>query len=238
MTDGATPALSVVVTVNVNVVDVNDGPPTFAGTFSKTLLESVAISTSVSDVVATDPDGNTPAGILVYVMTLGDTKNQFAIDSATGRVSTIANLDREADASYDLVVEAREQGGTNTATTTLTVTVDDVNDNAPSCTMTAFADTVTETQTVTYDVRTLTCTDADTAAFGTLTYTLSSGDTSKFQMSGNIFQLIAALDYDVGPTKYDVVVAVSDGTNSVDVTGTVNVGSVNEFTPAFTGGNC
>ncbi|XP_041349527.1 protocadherin-16-like [Gigantopelta aegis] len=235
VTDGGTPALSVVVTINVNVIDVNDGPPTFTGTFSKTLLENVAISTSVSDVVASDPDGNTPAGILVYVITLGDTKNQFAIDSGTGRITTIGNLDRETDSSYNLIIEAREQGGANTATTTLTVTVDDINDNAPSCTVMTFAETVSESQTAPYDIRTLTCTDLDTAAFGTLTYTLTSGDSTKFEMAGNIFRLSAVLDFDAGPTKYDVVISVSDGTNSIDVTGTVNVGNVNEFTPAFTG---
>ncbi|XP_046545181.1 protocadherin Fat 4-like [Haliotis rubra] len=231
VSDTGSPVQSTTVTVNINVVNVNDGPPTFTGTFSATIAEDSAIGISVADVVATDPDGNNAFGSPVYSIQGGDLSNQFSIDSNTGRVSTIANLDRETKASYDLVIKATESGDIGTATVTLTVTVTDVNDNTPSCSQNSFVVTVSEAEVAGFGVNTFTCTDADTT--GTVTYTLSTGNTIKFEMSSNILQLKSPLDFDSGVTKYDVIVTVSDTTNSVAIPGTIHVGNVNEAPPVF-----
>ncbi|XP_046548571.1 LOW QUALITY PROTEIN: protocadherin Fat 4-like [Haliotis rubra] len=231
VSDTGSPVQSTTVTVNINVVNVNDGPPTFTGTFSATIAEDSAIGISVADVVATDPDGNNAFGSPVYSIQGGDLSNQFSIDSNTGRVSTIANLDRETKASYDLVIKATESGDIGTATVTLTVTVTDVNDNTPSCSQNSFVVTVSEAEVAGFGVNTFTCTDADTT--GTVTYTLSTGNTIKFEMSSNILQLKSPLDFDSGVTKYDVIVTVSDTTNSVSIPGTIHVGNVNEAPPVF-----
>ncbi|XP_067685434.1 protocadherin Fat 4-like [Haliotis asinina] len=231
VSDTGSPVQSTTVTVNINVINVNDGPPTFTGTFSATIAENSVIGISVADVVATDPDGNNAFGSPVYSIQGGDLSNQFTINSNTGRVTTIATLDRETKASYDLIIKATESGDTGTATVTLTVTITDVNDNSPSCSQNSFVVTVSEAEVAGFAVNTFTCTDADTT--GTVTYTLSSGDSTKFEMSSNILQLKSPLDFDSGVTKYDVVVTVSDTTNSVSIPGTIHVGNVNEAPPVF-----
>ncbi|XP_046571396.1 cadherin-23-like, partial [Haliotis rubra] len=231
VSDTGSPVQSTTVTVNINVVNVNDGPPTFTGTFSATIAEDSAIGISVADVVATDPDGNNALGSPVYSIQGGDLTNQFTIDSNTGRVTSIANLDRETKASYDLIIKAKESGDIGTATVTLTVTVADVNDNTPSCSQNSFVVTVSEAEVAGFGVNTFTCTDADTT--GTVTYILSTGNTIKFEMSSNILQLKSPLDFDSGVTKYDVIVTVSDTTNSVSIPGTIHVGNVNEAPPVF-----
>ncbi|XP_071083745.1 protocadherin Fat 4-like [Haliotis cracherodii] len=231
VSDTGSPIQSTTVTVNLNVINVNDGPPTFSGTFSSTIAEDSTIGISVADVVATDPDGNNAFGSPVYSIQSGDLNNQFTIDSSTGRVSTIANLDRETKASYDLVIKAKESGDIGTATVTLTVTITDVNDNTPSCSQNSFVVTVSEAESAGFGVNTFTCTDDDTT--GTVSYTLSTGDTTKFEMSSNILQLKIPLDYDFGVTTYDVIVTISDTANSVSIPGTIHVGNVNEAPPVF-----
>ncbi|KAK7485090.1 hypothetical protein BaRGS_00023630, partial [Batillaria attramentaria] len=228
-----TAGLTTTVVVNIIVQNVNEGPPAFGGPYDVTISEDVVIGTSVADVSATDPDGSTHAfGNPQHSIISGDPSSQFNIDSTTGRVSTRAALNAESASTYSLVVKALELGGTNSATVTLTVTVSDVNDVTPSCTPAVFAETVNEPGTTGDTVLTLTCTDTDVTAT-TLTYTISSGDTSKFTMNSNVLELAGALDYDGGTTRYDLTITVSDGTNSVDVVGSVTVAPVNEAPPVF-----
>lgn len=233
VSDAGTPTLSTTVVVNVIVQNVNDGPPAFSGPFDVSKAENVAIGTSVADVSATDPDGAVSVlGNPQHSIISGDPSGRFNIDSSTGRVTTRAVLDAESTAKYTMVIKAVEQGGTGSATVTLTVTVTDVNDVTPSCNVNTFAQTVPESSAAGDVVLTLTCTDGDVTAT-VLTYSISSGDTTKFSMNGNALELAAALDYESGTTQYPLTVTVSDGTNTLDVVGSVTVGPVNESPPVF-----
>ncbi|XP_076447241.1 protocadherin Fat 4-like [Babylonia areolata] len=233
VTDAGSPPASTTVFVNVFVQDVNDGAPTFSGTFDVTKAENIAVGTSIADVTASDPDGTSSAfGNPQYSIISGDTNGDFLIDAATGRVTTQKALDADTTQTYNMVIKALEEGGTNSATVTLTVTVSDVNDVTPSCTFQTFTATVAEPGTVSDTVVTLTCSDADVTAT-TLAYTITSGDTTKFTMNSNVLELAATLDYESGTTQYSLTISVSDGANSVDVTGSVIVGPVNESPPVF-----
>ena len=235
--DGATP-LAITVVVNGLVQNVNDGPPVFGGPYDVSKAEGVAVGTSVADVSASDPDGAVGAfGDPQHSILTGDANGRFNIDASTGRVTTRAALDAEAATVYNLVIKALELGGAASATVTLTVTVTDVNDVAPSCTVGTFAETVPETSAGGYTALTLTCTDGDVTV-APLTYAVSSGDTSKFTMAGNLLKLAAQLDFESGTTQYPLTITVSDGTNTVDVVGSVTVGPANGAPPVFSLGEC
>ncbi|KAK3610536.1 hypothetical protein CHS0354_008971, partial [Potamilus streckersoni] len=233
--DSGSPAKTTTVPIDIVITDVNDGGPTFSGSFTASIMENSAIGTSVADVTATDPDSSTsPFGKLKYSILSGDANNQFSINPDTGDVSVRSSLDRETISSYSIVVQAIEEAGTNSATTTLSVTITDVNDNTPTCTQLTFSESFAESASVGYSILTLACSDADTAAYGTLTYSISSGSTTFFQMSSNILQLKNVIDYEGGTIKFDLIITVSDGTRSVQVKGSVVVTDVNEATPVFT----
>ncbi len=80
-------------------------------------------------------------------------------------------------------------------TGTLTITLTDVNDEVPVCTVKTFSETVSEGITVPtssspYTVSNLGCSDAD-AVDATLSYSITSGDTSKFKVSAaGVLQVI------------------------------------------------
>ncbi len=128
-----------------------------------------------------------------------------------------------------------EEAGTNSATVTLTVTITDVDDNTPSCTVTDFSTSASETVTTPHTVSTLGCTDADSSS--TVSYALTSGDASVFSVtSGGLVQITSGLDYDLGTRHYDLVVTVSDDAvppHTVDIAGSVTVNPVNEHTPTW-----
>lgn len=66
-----------------------------------------------------------------YSLQSGDT-SAFTIDSKTGAISSKIQFDREKKDSYTLTVRATDHGATPLAeTTTVDITILDVNDNSP-----------------------------------------------------------------------------------------------------------
>ncbi|MEA3051573.1 MAG: uncharacterized protein QOG72_476 [Sphingomonadales bacterium] len=117
-------------TVTVTVGDVNEAPTGLA-IDDASVDENAPAGTLVGTVSAGDPDGNSLSYTLV-----DDAGGRFALDAATGALTTTAPLDHEGQASYDVIVRATDPGGL-TVERTLTIAVADVNE-AP----TAVADSV------------------------------------------------------------------------------------------------
>ena len=87
-----------------------------AGNGSFTVAEDVAVGTSVGTVTASG------SGILDYSITAGNTGNAFAIDPATGAITTAAALDYETTPAYTLTVDVTNGATSDTATVTVDVT--------------------------------------------------------------------------------------------------------------------
>ena len=228
---GPSPGLSVEVPITISVTDVNDGPPTFTGTHTKSIAENAAVGTAVYTLAATDPDNsNSKYGALQYTISSGNTGDKFQINPDSGLITVASTLDRETDASYELVVKAAEESGDNTASATLTVSVTDINDNPPSCQVMTFTKSIAETSTPPGFIQYLDCSDPDNP---TLTYTVSSGDTSVFSVSNGSVSVPTALDYESGTHQKIATITVSDGTHSVDVSGSITITPVNEAPPVL-----
>ncbi|KAL4239415.1 hypothetical protein ACF0H5_000230 [Mactra antiquata] len=125
----------------IKIQDVQDKPPYFTNLpYSKNILENATLGTSVLQVTALDGDKGDP-NIVQYSFVSGDFKN-FAIDSSTGWITVKSTLDRdgedvrESGGVYVIYVKAKEIDDSQaenliTATTLVTITVEDVNDNGP-----------------------------------------------------------------------------------------------------------
>jgi VCBS repeat-containing protein len=122
--------LSVERTVTINVGDVNEAPDGLAIDDSS-VDENAPAGTLVGTVSANDQDGDTLSYALV-----DNAGGLFALDSATGALTTTVPLNHEAQGSYDLVIRATDPDGLSTERT-VTISVGDVNE-AP----TAVADSV------------------------------------------------------------------------------------------------
>lgn len=232
--DNGTTKLSTTVSIEIEITDVNDGGPTFSASYNISVAEDTAVGTVLQTVTATDPDNaNSSFGRLVYSIASGDTHNQFVIDSSSGKLSLIRNLDFETDSEYFLTVKATEQGGTFSASTYVNITVTDVNDNIPECTALIFAVSIDESTSSNTDLLLFNCSDRDSGLFGSLSYSIIGGNTSVFGLSSNVLQLISSIDYESGINLFDIVVSVSDGTHNVNVSGIVAINDVNEAQPVF-----
>ncbi|KAK0142930.1 Protocadherin Fat 2 [Merluccius polli] len=124
--------LADVAMVIVNVTDVNDNVPAFQrADYSAHVAESLTPGDAVLQVVATDQDGPLHS-LLRYSIVDGDPRQQFSIHPRSGEISTRTGLDREQTPHYSLTVQAADEGRPPLSTAVqVTVTVGDVNDNAP-----------------------------------------------------------------------------------------------------------
>ncbi|XP_022091610.1 protocadherin Fat 4-like isoform X2 [Acanthaster planci] len=124
--DQGSPAKTTVVTVHVTVEDINDSPVSFTNLFSATVPENSPVNTRVVTITTTDPD---TVKNVEYAITDGG-GSLFAIDPVTGQIRVNGTLDREATSQYQLDVSADD--GSYRKDTTVTITISDVNDNAPA----------------------------------------------------------------------------------------------------------
>ncbi|XP_060066225.1 protocadherin Fat 1-like [Ylistrum balloti] len=233
--DSPSTAQTATATVYVTVTSKNDNTPSISGPSTATVSEDSAAGTTVCTMTASDADEGSD-GTLFYSITGGNTGGVFGVSSTGGIVHLTETLDFETTASYELIIEVTD-GGTSalTATSTVTITVSDVNDNSPSCSSAPYVYSVNEQTSATpVTVTTLACTDGDTGT--SLQYAITSGNSETcFAMDASTGVLTTActLDYDTGSQSYALVTTVTDGTFTSTVTLAINVVPVNEFTPSF-----
>ena len=227
-------------TVIINVKDLNDNTPVITASQSFNIDENSANATSVGTVVATDADATTTT-YQDWTIASGDTNNAFAIDPSSGEITvqTSSALDYDNGAtSYTLILTVSD--GTNTSSAeTVTINVNDLNDNTPVITASQNFD-INENSANGTSVGTVVATDADATTTTYQDWTITSGDTNNAfaidPSSGEItVQTSSELDYDNGATSYTLILTVSDGTNTSSAeTVTINVNDINDNTPVIT----
>lgn len=127
--------------IQVQVLDINDNKPTFeANSYEATVMEGIPLGSRIMKVEAVDPDSDSNGqvtyslGALMYLEeNSGSLVSIFTIDSDSGWISTRKDLDHEDNPSYIFTVVAFDRGENLllSSTTTVTIVVEDVNDNPP-----------------------------------------------------------------------------------------------------------
>lgn len=206
---------------------VNDAPTNIALSAS-TVLENAATNTVIGALSSTDAD-----------TALGDTAAYSIVDSAGGRfgisggnlvVANGALLDFEASTSHVVTVKVTDGKGL-TFDKALTITVGNVNDNAPVITSAAAASVVENSpaSTVVYDAN---GSDADGNA---ITWSLGGTDAARFSINAATGEVrfVASPDFEApadsgGNNVYDILVIASDGVNASNLGVAISVTNQDE----------
>uniref|UniRef100_A0A8C7YV59 Desmocollin 2 like n=1 Tax=Oryzias sinensis TaxID=183150 RepID=A0A8C7YV59_9TELE len=132
----------------IKVDDKNDNPPEFVGKLQFTVPEQTS-GAKVGKVNATDKDKQDTDHVRIKY-SLKSELNLFSIDPDTGEISTITNtLDREVKDKYTVIIELRDLKGAPkglSTTGTATITLSDINDNAPTFRKTSYEATINENE--------------------------------------------------------------------------------------------
>nr|XP_047934269.1 protocadherin Fat 1 isoform X2 [Anser cygnoides] len=185
-TDGGTPSLSDVVTVNINVTDINDNTPVFSqDTYTAVISEDAVLEQSVITVMADDADG--PSNNYIhYAIIDGNQGNPFTIDPTRGEIKVTKLLDREKISGYTLTVQASDNGNPpRHNTTTVNIDVSDVNDNPPVFSKGNYSVIIQENKPIGFSVLQLVVTDKDSSHNGPpfLFTILSGNEENTFQIN-------------------------------------------------------
>lgn len=212
-----------------NILPDNDPIITSPASFSVSIAENTANTTTLLDVEANDGDGGANDAGLTYSLT-GDDAGLFDTSASGGLTFKAApNFEAPADQGsnniYNVTINISD--GENTITQAATITVTNVNE-APTFS-TANVASIAENST---SVTTLVATDVD--AGSTLSYSLVGGsDQAAFSLSGTALSLATAPNFE-GPADantnnvYEVTVRAGDGTNNADLAISVTVTGINE----------
>ncbi|XP_028431519.1 cadherin-8 isoform X1 [Perca flavescens] len=120
----------------IKVQDINDNPPQFnEGPYRASVPEMSAVGTPVTRVTATDADDPVYGNSAKLVYSILEGQPYFSVDpnSATIKIA-LHGMDREMREEYLVVIQAKDMGGHMgglSGTTTVTVTLTDINDNPP-----------------------------------------------------------------------------------------------------------
>ncbi|XP_039181788.1 protocadherin Fat 3 isoform X9 [Crotalus tigris] len=207
-------------TVNIQIVDENDNSPVFL--FSQ-YLGSISEAAPVNSIVrsvgnhplvirATDADSNQNA-LLVYQIVESTAKNYFTVDSSTGAIRTIADLDHETIAHFYFHVHVRDSGNPQlTAESPVEVTIDvtDVNDNPPVFSQAMFETILLLPTYVGVEVLQVKAVDPDLGVPSELAYSLIEGNTEYFLID-SVSGVLTIKNHSLSKDHYMLIVKVSDG---------------------------
>ncbi|XP_062859752.1 cadherin-18 isoform X2 [Trichomycterus rosablanca] len=120
----------------IKVQDINDNAPKFPnGPFITSVPERSKVGTSIFQVTATDADDPTYGNSARVVYSILQGQPYFSVDPQTGIIRTaLPDMDREGKEHYTVVIQAKDmagQVGGLSGSTTVNITLTDVNDNPP-----------------------------------------------------------------------------------------------------------
>ncbi|XP_062596826.1 protocadherin Fat 4-like [Saccostrea cucullata] len=238
VTDFGTPALSDKCTVNISIIDVNDNSPEFpTATMTKFIAENASLGDFVTRVTAKDIDSDLSDNNLFEFRSSSNVP--FNVHYLTGEVTVNGQIDREIQESYEMIIEAVDKGfPARTGYVTLTITLTDINDNAPLIQGT-YDKTIPENEPVHSLVFSLSATDPDTGENGRFLYSIESGNSDfhfKIEQTRGFIQVATDLDRE-SQSVYELVIKVSDLGSpqmSSSITATVTLSDVNDIIPEFT----
>ncbi|XP_066578435.1 cadherin-20 [Amia ocellicauda] len=165
----------------VKIQDINDNEPKFLdGPYKASVPEMSVIGTSVMQLTATDADDPTYGNSARVVYSILQGQPYFSVEPRTGiiRVS-LPNMDREAKENYEVIIQAKDMGGQLgglAGTTTVNITLSDVNDNPPKFAQKLYQMSVPESAPVGSVVGRVRAKDLDEGINAEMRYTIIDGD--------------------------------------------------------------
>ncbi|KAL3067439.1 hypothetical protein OYC64_017213 [Pagothenia borchgrevinki] len=212
--------------VEIEVMDINDNPPTFPETdISVEISESAIPGTRFPVENAFDPDVGTNA-LSTYAIT---NNNYFYLDVQTqsdgnkfAELVLEKSLDREQQAVHRYVLTAVDGGiPQRTGTALLVVKVLDSNDNAPTFDQSVYSVNLRENSPVGTLIIQLNATDVDEGQNGEIVYSFSSHNAPRIKDLFNIdartgrIEVAGEVDYEESSTHQIYVQAKDMGANAV-----------------------
>ncbi|KFO82803.1 Cadherin-8, partial [Cuculus canorus] len=192
----------------IKVQDINDNAPEFVdGPYHATVPEMSIVGTFVTKVTATDADDPVYGNSAKLVYSILEGQPYFSIEPHTAIIKTaLPNMDREAKEEYFVVIQAKDMGGHMgglSGTTTVTITLTDVNDNPPKFAQSLYHFSVMEDVALGEPIGRVKANDLDIGENAKSSYDIIEGDgmdifeiTTDAQTQDGIIRVRKPLDFE------------------------------------------
>ena len=222
--------------LQVRIADANDEQPTFEQVrYNVSMHEGNAIGASVTQVRANDDDIAENAVVTYHVAQ--EASAYFRVDNTSGAIVALKSLDRERDGDViEFHVFATDAGRPRmTGTATVSVTLLDINDEAPVFEQTSYSFSVDENEAAGALVGQVYAHDADTAAFNSFEFSIETNEEFRISRRSGIISTARVFDRERTPVFRLLVLArdVSKPQLVSSATVTIQVGDVNDNDPVF-----
>jgi hypothetical protein len=162
----------------------------------------------------------------------------FSIDANTGEVSIDEDPDHEVQVSYDFTVAATDAVGNQSETVTVNLSINDLDEEAPTITSVDTAAAIDENTGAGQVVYTAVADDSQDVSAGiSLSLSADSDSALSFDASTGEVTLSVNPDYET-QSQYSFTVIASDGVNAeAQQTVTLDINNVDEVAPTITSGD-
>ncbi|XP_019384093.1 PREDICTED: protocadherin-16, partial [Crocodylus porosus] len=221
--DHGMPRRSATTTVHVRVLDLNDHAPRFAeAAYAMEVPEDLPVGALVLQLAAQDPDEGTNGRVSYYLG--NESLGTFQVDPESGRITSAQALDRERRPSYNFLATAVDSAPwePKSAAVRVTVTIQDVNDHAPTFLQSPLTITLPHHAPPKQVVATLRAEDRDAGANASVLYRFAA-PTPGFAINSytGAIQLLQPLS-SLGPRQRTLFVLATDqGQPALSSTGVV-----------------
>ncbi len=214
-----------VMTIRIEVVDINDNAPTFAE-YQYTLAIPESISDATYNLPLAQDSDSLPFSVKNYQLTPYNAKFQLKVTNSTTGVPNSVQLvlkqalDRETRDFYQFILSSVDGGSPpNTGQAILNIKVGDANDNAPVFSNSTYEVSVSEDLTIDSTIIRLQAKDLDIGINGKVVYSFSSSTKAEYldifglgEESGDIY-LKKQLDYEDHDSYRLAIEAKDNGAN-------------------------
>ncbi|KAJ8246897.1 hypothetical protein GJAV_G00256570 [Gymnothorax javanicus] len=240
--DGGQPEKSGTTSLLITVLDVNDNAPVFDEPIVKvSLMENSPPGTLVTKLNATDLDygSNGEVSFLFSKYTPERVLQLFSMDSKTGEIRVVGEVDYEMADVYHISVQARDRGTpAMEGSGSIIVSIIDVNDNSPELTITSLTESVREDAQSGTAIALVKAIDLDSSKNGEVTVHIPPGLPFKLNSHfGEHFTLVTdgPLDREKVPQYTLQITATDSGSppRSSQKSLTITLTDVNDNAPIF-----
>ncbi|XP_065609312.1 cadherin-9 isoform X1 [Cyrtonyx montezumae] len=167
----------------IKIHDINDNEPKFTkDLYTASIPEMSGVGTSVIQVTATDADDANYGNSAKVVYSILQGQPYFSVDPETGIIKTaLPDMSRENREEYQVVIQAKDMGGQMgglSGTTTVNITLTDVNDNPPRFPQSTYQFSSPESAPPGTPLGRIKANDPDLGENAEIEYSISNGDGS------------------------------------------------------------
>ncbi|XP_075562119.1 cadherin-9 isoform X2 [Pelecanus crispus] len=167
----------------IKIHDINDNEPKFTkDMYTASIPEMSGVGTSVIQVTATDADDANYGNSAKVVYSILQGQPYFSVDPETGIIKTaLPDMSRENREQYQVVIQAKDMGGQMgglSGTTTVNITLTDVNNNPPRFPQSTYQFSSPESAPPGTPLGRIKANDPDVGENAEIEYSISNGDGS------------------------------------------------------------